>query len=118
MWLTISSAAIRLVPGDRATRLLGELAHDGGSPGSAQDVLEARRIGRAVTRAAVMLPWRPLCLPQAMAAQRMLRWRGIRPCLHLGIVTTTPLCTHAWLTVEGAVVQGAPVPATTVATFR
>ena len=62
-----------------------------------------------VERVARILPWRPRCLPQAIATRRMLNRRMITNRGHLGVVGTAPLSTHAWVTVDGAVVQGGPI---------
>lgn len=75
-------------------------------------------MGRAVERVARVLPWRPKCLPQAIATRWMLRRRGISSVGHLGVTDTQPMAAHAWVTVSGAVVQGGPVAhATEVAQF-
>ena len=82
------------------------------APVSAESSPDSRaaRVGRAVERVARVLPWRPPCLPQAIATRRMLRRRHISSRGHLGVVGTAPLSTHAWVTVHGAVVQGGPLP--------
>ena len=111
--LALASIAVRLLSSRRLVRLLGDprlgrLEQDG-------VVVSARaaRIGRAVERVAGRLPWRPVCLPQAIATLAMLRWRGI-PCEgHLGVVSTAPFKAHAWVTVGPAVVQGGPVTGVT-----
>ena len=69
----------------------------------------AAGVGRAVERVARLMPWRPRCLPQAIATRRMLTRRRIPSRGHLGVVGTAPLETHAWVTVDGAVVQGGPL---------
>lgn len=116
--LSAASLAVRLLPSATTTRLLGRPL-----PASVEERrppgLRATRVGRAVEGVASALPWRPLCLPQALAVRLMLRRRGI-PCrCHLGVVQTSPLSAHAWVTVAGSVVQGGPVGhATEVASFR
>ena len=66
-----------------------------------------------------MLPWRPNCLPQAIATRAMLRRRRIACDAHLGVLSTSPFEAHAWITVRGHVVQGGPVTgATEVAALR
>ena len=81
------------------------------APASAESSADgpAAGVGRAVERVARMLPWRPRCLPQAIATRRMLNRRRIPNLGHLGVVGTAPLETHAWVTVGGAVVQGGPL---------
>lgn len=76
-------------------------------------------MGSAVSRAAGLLPWRPTCLPQALAARLMLRRRGIDFESHLGVIKTSPFKAHAWVTVRGTPIVGGPTHhATRVATFR
>lgn len=70
-----------------------------------------RRVGRIVGKVARRLPFRALCLPQAMAAQWMLRRRGVRSQLVFGARRGTApdraLEFHAWLIVAGECVIGA-----------
>ena len=113
--LTVASLALHAVPRGRASRLLGrprraDSAGVAGDPGP-----RARGVGRAVERVAAALPWRPSCLPQAVATRAMLRRRGIACEAHLGVVSTAPLEAHAWVTVAGHVVTGGPLRATELA---
>src|SRR3954451_16466210 len=105
VFLTLASLAKRVLPASRATRLLGTVADTpSGDALPAGD--EALLVGRAVHRAARLLPWRPTCLPQAVATRAMLRRRGIDCVSHLGVVGTDPFTAHAWVTVNGSVVLG------------
>jgi hypothetical protein len=71
----------------------------------------AQEIGWAVTRAARYVPFRAVCLPQAMAARVMLRRRGVPSVMHFGAAkgTAKPLDAHAWLDAAGVEVTGYPV---------
>jgi len=71
----------------------------------------AQEIGWAVTRSARWAPFRAVCLPQAMAAQFMLRRRGVTSVMHFGAGkgTEKPLNAHAWLDAAGVEVTGYPV---------
>ncbi len=71
----------------------------------------AEEIGWAVTRAARYVPFKAVCLPQAMAAQAMLKRRGIKSVMHFGAAkgTDKPLDAHAWLDAAGVEVTGYPV---------
>jgi hypothetical protein len=71
----------------------------------------AKEIGWAVTRAARYVPFRAVCLPQALAAQAMLRRRGVHGVLHFGAArgTEKPLYAHAWLDAAGVQVTGYPL---------
>ncbi len=71
----------------------------------------AEDIGWAVTRAARYVPFKAVCLPQAMAARVMLRRRGVSSVMHFGAAkgTEKPLDAHAWLDAAGVEVTGYPV---------
>jgi hypothetical protein len=73
----------------------------------------AAEIGWAVTRAARYAPFRAVCLPQAIAAKRMLARRDVRSILHFGAAkgatAEKPLDAHAWLDAAGVEVTGYPV---------
>jgi hypothetical protein len=108
--VTVAQMAIMILEPARLMRILGYARAPDGIPAApVVGQRSARSVVRAVERVADLLPWRPLCLPRAVAARAMLRRRGI-PCqLHLGIVAAAPVSAHAWLTVGGHVVQGGPV---------
>ncbi len=78
----------------------------------ARAALIARETGWAVTRAARHVPFRAVCLPQAMAAQFMLRRRGVSSIMRFGAGrgAEKPLDAHAWLDAAGVEVTGYPVP--------
>jgi hypothetical protein len=71
----------------------------------------AEDIGWAVTRAARYVPFKAVCLPQAMAARVMLERRGVKSVMHFGAAkgTDKPLDAHAWLDAAGVEVTGYPV---------
>ena len=75
----------------------------------------AEAVSWAVTRAARYLPFKAVCLPQAMAARLMLKRRGVRSVMHFGAAKSTakgadkPLDAHAWLDAAGVEVTGYPV---------
>lgn len=102
--LTWASLALKRSPsGPRLTRLLGEPSDASEEP-PARPSLEAYRVGWAVHR---------------VAASAMLRRRGLRCEIHLGVVSTAPFQAHAWVTVRGTPIVGGPAHhATRVATFR
>ena len=61
-----------------------------------------RAVGWMVRRVARRLPFQALCLPQAMAAQWMLRRRGVPGRLRVGVRRSSPerpLEYQVWLTV-------------------
>jgi len=81
------------------------------APAAPAQVRLAQEIGWAVTRSARWLPFRAVCLPQAMAAQVMLRRRGVASVMRFGAGPgeEKPLDAHAWLDAAGVEVTGYPV---------
>jgi hypothetical protein len=80
---------------------------------SSADARVARDVGWAVRAAAPFMPFRSVCLQQAMAGHAMLRRRGIHSVIHFGAGrgTDRPLDAHAWLEAGGVKVTGYPVAA-------
>ena len=74
----------------------------------------ARDIGWAIRAAAPFMPFRSVCLQQAMAGHAMLRRRGVQSVMHLGAGKGAhrALDAHAWLEAGGVKVTGYPVAAT------
>ena len=71
--------------------------------------LRSRRVARIVRKVARHPPFRSACLPQAMAAQWMLRRRGMESRLFFGARRKAQgpgLQFHAWLSVAGEPVLG------------
>jgi hypothetical protein len=70
----------------------------------------ARRIGWAVRATAAFMPFRAACLQQAVAAQAMLRRRGITGVVHLGMDRRGDRReAHAWLEAAGVRMTGYPI---------
>lgn len=80
----------------------------------AADCERAAEIGRVVAGVAGAVPFRALCLQQAIAVRRMLRRRGMPATVHLGfsrglrqaVEGRADLAAHAWVTVGRRVVNG------------
>lgn len=70
------------------------------------DLQRAGEVGWHVRAVAARLPWRPTCLRQAVAVERMLRRRGIQCLVHLGVQGVNTPEPHAWVTVGGTPVVG------------
>ncbi len=115
--LLLARLGLIFVPFPRLARWLGDFV-----PPSDPRALRARvpidteaplaqEVGWAVTRAARYLPFKAVCLPQAMAARVMLKRRGIASVMHFGAAKgeTKPLDAHAWLDAAGVEVTGYPV---------
>jgi hypothetical protein len=69
----------------------------------------SRDIGWAVRTAAARVPWRSVCLPQAIAAQHMLRRRRISGRAVVGArrsESEKPIDLHVWVVVGGRVLVG------------
>lgn len=78
--------------------------------GAPADDEAARAVGWAVRFMADRVPFKAVCLQQAVAAKMMLRRRGIRSALHFGVASSeTGLNAHAWLDTAGAKVTGYPI---------
>src|SRR5580658_1328966 len=115
--LAAARLALILVPFPRLARWLGTFvpptdprARDAAAA-SAEKAVLAREIGWAVTRGARWMPFKAVCLPQAMAAQFMLRHRGVPSVMHFGAGrgADKPIEAHAWLDAAGVEVTGYPV---------
>jgi hypothetical protein len=118
VWLLAARLALAFIPFPRLARRLGAFvpphearaAQTSSAPG-AEAARQAEEIGWAVTRAARYVPFKAVCLPQAMAARVMLKRRGVASVLHFGAAkgTDKPLDAHAWLDAAGVEVTGYPV---------
>jgi Transglutaminase-like superfamily len=79
--------------------------------GGPDEVWITKEVSWAVRRAARYTLFKAVCLPQAMAAHRMLRRRAIASVMHFGAVNrgNEALDTHAWFNAAGVEVTGYPV---------
>lgn len=116
--LGVARAAILTIPFPRIARRMGGFMppHQAAdkarqAPPSDADLETARKIGWAVTVAARNVPFKAVCLPQAMAAHQMLRRRGIFSIMHFGTAPGSALSleAHAWLNAGEIEVTGYPV---------
>jgi hypothetical protein len=89
---------------------LGRHMNESGTRMDPSDLHCARIIGQAVRSAANNTPWKSVCLPQAVAAQWMLKRRHIAATLYLGVTKdeTKPenLAAHAWLRCGDVILTG------------
>lgn len=115
--LLLAKLLVKYVPMRRWRHRLSTVEEPGGPPFEGRRL--ARKVARVVRRVARHVPFRAVCLPQAMAAQWMLRRRGISSRLFFGArrplrpATAPPeerpasgMDFHAWLTVGDACVLG------------
>jgi hypothetical protein len=105
--LSGASTAVALLPFRKAIRF-GCVSARGTSGLSVPDCVWA------VEAAARRLPWRTMCIEQGLAAQRLLRGRGVDAVLHYGARREPErgkLEAHVWVTVGGqAVIGGEQAP--------
>ena len=82
--LALARVLVSFVPMRRWRRWLNAAPADAGGDPAGRRTL-GREVGGIVQRVAVRLPFRAACLPQAMAAQWMLRRRGVSSRLTFGV---------------------------------
>ncbi|MFZ5624935.1 MAG: lasso peptide biosynthesis B2 protein [Gemmatimonadota bacterium] len=106
---TLGGALLRVMPFARLARYVGR--HMVQSPARPDRATrdQARQIRWAIATAARQLPWKPVCLPQALAAQWMLRRVGIPSTLYFGIDPARGYDAHAWVRAGQVIVAGGPV---------
>jgi Transglutaminase-like superfamily len=115
--LLLARLALIFIPFPRIARRLGNLVPPSdprvlrAKESAAAEALLATDIGWAVTRAARYVPFKAVCLPQALAARAMLKRRGVASVMHFGAAKgeDRPLDAHAWLDAAGIEVTGYPV---------
>jgi hypothetical protein len=100
LWL--ARLGLIFVPFPRLARRLGDFVPPNDPRALAAreptpQVALAQEIGWAVTRAARHVPFKAVCLPQAMAARVMLKRRGVASVMHFGAARgdEKPLDAHA-----------------------
>jgi Transglutaminase-like superfamily len=117
-YLLAARLALIFIPFPRLARRLGSFvppaearASQVQSETTPEEARLAAEIGWAVTRAARYVPFKAVCLPQAMAARVMLKRRGVKSVMHFGAAKgmAKPLDAHAWLDAAGVEVTGYPV---------
>jgi hypothetical protein len=117
VWLALARLALLAVPFETLAERFGKIAPPGSGDGTGQRPLSAAQsvlaqdIGWAVTRAARYVPFRAVCLPQAIAAQAMLSRRGVASVMHFGVRKKPgeALAAHAWLSAAEIEVTGYPL---------
>ena len=101
MQLCFARLAVLILPFRWLAVSLGRRMKETGTQINPSDLRYARMVGQAVCSAARYTPWESVCLPQAVAAQWMLKRRNIPGTVYLGLakVETKPekLSAHAWL---------------------
>lgn len=110
MLLGIARLAVLALPFKWLAVSLGRHMNEANAQISASDLNIARRVGQAVCSAANYTPWESICLPQAVAAQWMLKRRNIAGTLYLGVAKDEAkpekLAAHAWLRCGNLILTG------------
>ena len=107
--LAVAQVLVRIVPPRKWRNRFGASGPTSGAETLTRDQLEpVRRVRFAIARAARNLPTDPNCLPQALAARRMLERRGIESSLFIGAERDEQgkAHFHAWLKVGSEWVTG------------
>jgi hypothetical protein len=82
-------------------------------PTTEKDDMVARQVGEAVIRASKNVPYKAVCIQQAVAAKIMLGRRGIPSVMHFGVGRTDDedekMRAHAWLATANVEVTGYPL---------
>lgn len=113
--LLVARASLQILSFEKAVQGLGSFSPSGSDQEldawRPADVDTALAVGWAVRAAARRMPFEANCLPQAMAAQAMLRRRGVAALLYLGAAPDGAggMGAHAWLDAAGVGVTGYPV---------
>jgi hypothetical protein len=119
-WLLSARLALVLAPFPIIARRLGAFVPPSdprvaqvAAPTTPDEADLARLVSWAVTRGAAHVPFKAVCLPQAMAARIMLKRRGVASAMHFGAAKgeEKPIDAHAWLDAAGVKVTGYPVGA-------
>lgn len=98
LWLAVASLAITVLPfrqiGRLAARPIGRP-----EPPPELRLREVKRIRRAISVCASRVPWRAACFQQGLAAQFMLRRRGVPSVLYYGAAPDkgSGLSAHVWV---------------------
>ena len=108
--LGVARLALLVLPFKWLAVSLGRHMKETGSEMIPSDIYCARMIGQAVCAAANYTPWKSVCLPQAVAAQWMLKRRHVAGTLYLGVAKdeakSGKLAAHAWLRCGNLILTG------------
>ena len=97
-WLALASLAIAVLPFTHLGRL-ALFPVCGQAPPQQRRLAETLRVRWAVVACARRVPWRAMCFQQGLAAQFMLRRRGIPSVLSYGVAPDNErgLSAHVWV---------------------
>ena len=108
--LGIARLLIQAIPFSKLAPFLGKHMTESIDEVPPEKMEQARRVAWAIRRASPITPWTSDCLPQAITAKYLLRWRGIDSTLYLGATLddARSLKAHAWLRCGSGYVTGGP----------
>lgn len=94
----IARMYILFFPFNKLKKRMGKVKAESPEVVDINTVREARNIGRTVLHAASYTPWQSKCLVQALAAQWMLKRKGISTTIYLGVKKDKQnnMLAHAW----------------------
>jgi hypothetical protein len=106
--LAFAHLMVRFLSLRRMAPLLGRHMTETTTENDLASMAILRRVALAIAILSSHVPWRCLCLEQAVAAKLMLRWRGIASTLYVG-ASTRPgaFAAHAWLRCGTTIIIGA-----------
>jgi hypothetical protein len=108
--LGVARLSLLVLPFKWLAATLGRHKSETSAEMNPSDIGCARMIGQAVCAAANYTPWKSVCLPQAVAAQWMLKRRHISGTLYLGVAKNEAkpmkLAAHAWLRCGNLILTG------------
>ncbi len=83
--LGMARLAIQAIPFAKLAPFLGKHMTESIDEVPVEKMDEARHVAWAIRRASLFTPWTSDCLPQAIPAKYLLRWRGIDSTLYLRV---------------------------------
>ena len=108
-WLVVFRMALVLVPFPRIRAWMDARLAARHRSAAVASPMHAWAVRRALSRAARTFPSAP-CLPQALAAEWLLRAQGVAAVLRIGVAPAAgdgrPIDAHAWVESDGLVVVG------------
>ncbi len=111
-WLTTAWLALDMLPGKTYRKLLMRTVTANRGDQSVEFIGQNRQLARiawAVQRVSDRVPFRSVCFHRGIAAQQMLKRRGIASMLHYGVAKTREgrvLQAHVWVSSDGRDVIG------------
>jgi len=108
--LAIARVAMAVLPFRRIAAWLGTPGAESSATASDEDILTAKEIAWAISVLGKRVPWDGRCLARALAANGMLRRRGLEATVIFGARqnASSSFDAHAWLRLGPFIVTGEP----------